>query len=79
MSKLNDELLSDIDEGLLEEVSGLERLKDGAYNIRKNGQGIERKVTENVNTKLFGAEAEEVCATFSTSLLPIDERSISFV
>ena len=49
MSKLNDELLSDIDEGLLEEVSGLERLKDGAYNIRKNGQGIERKVTENVN------------------------------
>ena len=49
MSKLNDELLSDIDEGLLEEVSGLERLKDGAYNIRKNGQGIERKITENVN------------------------------
>ena len=49
MSKLNDELLSDIDEGLLEEVSGLEKLKDGAYNIRKNGQGIERKVTENVN------------------------------
>ena len=40
MSKLNDELLSDIDEGLLEEVSGLERLKDGAYNIRKNGQGM---------------------------------------
>lgn len=49
MSKLNDELLNDIDEGLLEEVSGLEKLKDGAYNIRKNGQGIERKITENVN------------------------------
>ena len=49
MSKLNDELLNDTDEGLLEEVSGLEKLKDGAYNIRKNGQGIERKVTENVN------------------------------
>ena len=49
MSKLNDELLNDTDEGLLEEVSGLEKLKDGAYNIRKNGQGIERKITENVN------------------------------
>ena len=49
MSKLNDEMLNDIDEGLLEEVSGLEKLKSGAYNIRKNGQGIERKVTENVN------------------------------
>ena len=49
MSKLNDELLNDTDEGLLEKVSGLEKLKDGAYNIRKNGQGIERKITENVN------------------------------
>ena len=49
MSKLNDELLNDTDEGLLEEISGLEKLKDGAYNIRKNGQGIERKITENVN------------------------------
>ena len=49
MSKLNDELLNDVDEALLEEVSGLEKLKSGAYNIRKNGQGIERKVTENVN------------------------------
>ncbi len=49
MSKLNDELLNDVDEGLLQEVSGLEKLKSGAYNIRKNGQGVERKVTENVN------------------------------
>ena len=23
----------------------------GAYNIRKNGKGIERKITENVNLK----------------------------
>ena len=38
-----------IDEALLNEVSNLENLKNGAYNIRKNGQGIERKVTENVN------------------------------
>lgn len=38
-----------IDEELLNEVSNLENLKNGAYNIRKNGKGIERKVTENVN------------------------------
>ena len=38
-----------IDEGLLNEVSNLENLKNGAYNIRKNGQGIERKITENIN------------------------------
>ena len=30
MSKLNDELLNDVDEGLLQEVSGLEKLKSGA-------------------------------------------------
>ena len=50
-TKLDDELLNSIDEGLLNEVSGLEKLKDGAYNIRKNGQGIERKVTENVDIR----------------------------
>ena len=38
-----------VDEGLLNEVSNLENLKNGAYNIRKDGQGIERKVTDNVN------------------------------
>ena len=44
--------LSDIDKKLLEIVSNkdnLDDLKNGAYNIRKDGQGIERKITENVN------------------------------
>jgi len=38
-----------IDEGLLNQMSDLEQIKKGAFNIRKNGQGIERQVTENVN------------------------------
>ena len=43
------ELLEQDDKKLLQEVSNLENMKKGAYNIRKNGQGIERKTTENVN------------------------------
>ena len=46
---LKDELLNKVDEGLLSELSDLEKIKEGAYNIRKNGQGIERKITENIN------------------------------
>ena len=41
--------LNQIDEQLLSEVSNLENITKGAYNIRKNGKGVERKVTENVN------------------------------
>lgn len=41
--------INNIDENLLNEVSNLENMKKGAYNIRKNGKGIERQVTENVN------------------------------
>jgi len=44
--------LSDIDKNLLEIVTNkesLEEFKNGAYNIRKDGQGIERKITDNVN------------------------------
>ena len=48
-TKLNDELLNNVDEGVLGEITKLDKIKEGAYNIRKNGQGIERKVTENVN------------------------------
>ena len=48
-TKLNDELLNNVDEGVLGEIIKLDKIKEGAYNIRKNGQGIERKVTENVN------------------------------
>lgn len=38
----------DVDKNLLETISGESEYK-GAYNIRKNGKGIERKVTENTN------------------------------
>lgn len=35
---------------LLQEITGIENAEFiGAYNIRKDGQGIERKITENVN------------------------------
>ena len=42
------ENIDNIDKGLLKEISGLETMPEGAYNIRKNGKGIERKVTDNV-------------------------------
>ena len=41
--------LNEVDKSLLNEVSNLENITKGAYNIRRNGQGIERQVTENVN------------------------------
>ena len=41
--------LEKIDKELLQEVSDLDNIENGAFNIRKNGKGIERKVTENVN------------------------------
>ena len=38
-----------IDEELLKEVSAeLGEIRNGAYNIRKNGEGVERKVTDNI-------------------------------
>ena len=37
------------DKHLLNEISNFDDIKNGAYNIRKNGNGIERKVTDNVN------------------------------
>ncbi len=41
--------IDNVDKELLKEISGLETMPEGAYNIRKNGKGIERKVTDNVN------------------------------
>lgn len=41
--------MNDIDKELLKEVASIDGELTGAYNIRKNGKGIERKVTENVN------------------------------
>lgn len=37
-----------IDKNLLSEITNIEEITKGAYNIRKNGKGIERKVTENI-------------------------------
>lgn len=41
--------MEQIDKSLLKEISGIDGEIKGAYNIRKNGAGIERKITENVN------------------------------
>ena len=42
--------MNNVEINLLKEITGIENgeLK-GAYNIRKDGQGIERKITENIN------------------------------
>lgn len=44
-----EENINQIDKNLLNEVSNLENIEKGAYNIRKNGEGIKRKTTPNVN------------------------------
>ena len=42
--------MENLDIDLLKEITGTENGEfKGAYNIRKDGQGIERKITENVN------------------------------
>ena len=41
--------MNDIDKDLLKTIADIDGNLEGAYNIRKNGKGIERKVTENVN------------------------------
>lgn len=43
------EEINQMDKELLSQISDLEGIQKGAYNIRKNGKGIERKVTENIN------------------------------
>ncbi len=40
--------VNNIDENLLNEISNIEDLKSGAYNIRKNGKAIEKNETENI-------------------------------
>lgn len=44
-----DDKIKQVDKNLLNEISNIEDIKKGAFNIRKNGTGIERKVTENIN------------------------------
>ena len=41
--------MENVDKELLKEISDIDGEIKGAYNIRKNGKGIERKLTENVN------------------------------
>jgi Fe-S cluster assembly scaffold protein SufB len=41
--------MNNIELELLKQIADLNETPNGAYNIRKNGQGIERKVIENVN------------------------------
>lgn len=42
-------MLTSVDKNLLREIADIDTLPQGAYNIRKNGQGIERHVTENID------------------------------
>lgn len=44
-----EEKIDKIDQELLSEISDLDSISKGAYNIRKNGQGIGRKLTENID------------------------------
>ena len=41
--------MDSIEKNLLKEVADIERTPMGAYNIRENGKGVERNVTENIN------------------------------
>ena len=41
--------MDNVDKDLLKEIADMNETPKGAYNIRKNGQGIERQVTKNVN------------------------------
>ncbi len=41
--------IQEIDKKLLNNITDYDEIRKGAYNIRKNGEGIERKVTENTN------------------------------
>lgn len=42
-------MLNAIDKKLLQEVAGLHEIPKGAYNIRKNGQGVQRNTTANID------------------------------
>ena len=41
--------IQEIDKNLLNNITDYDEIRKGAYNIRKNGEGIERKVTKNTN------------------------------
>ena len=41
--------MDNIEKNLLKEIANIEKTPIGAYNIRKNGQGVERNTTENID------------------------------
>ncbi len=41
--------MDNIEKNLLKEIADIEKTPMGAYNIRENGKGVERNVTENIN------------------------------
>ncbi len=41
--------MDNIDLELLKQITDIDETPNSAYNIRKNGQGIERKITDNIN------------------------------
>ncbi len=41
--------MDNIERRLLRQITSTYKIKKGAYNIRKNGAGIERNVTKNIN------------------------------
>lgn len=41
--------MDNIEKNILKEIANIDDTPKGAYNIRKNGQGVARQVTENVN------------------------------
>lgn len=41
--------MDNLDKSILEEIADLHGTPQGAYNIRKNGKGVERKSTENIS------------------------------
>ncbi len=42
-------MLNALDKLILEKVADLHEIPQGAYNIRKNGEGIERNTTANID------------------------------
>ena len=44
-----DNNIKEIDKELLNNITNYDSIRKGAYNIRKNGKGVERKITDNVN------------------------------
>ena len=51
-----------IEEELLETIAG-DDVRTGAYNIRKNGKGVERQITENVKIEIVKSSLTPTGAT----------------